>query len=240
MFTGETLSVVLPELSALDLYRNGCIEPDLTAAVLRHLQPGMTFVDVGAHYGYYATLASPLVGASGVVVAFEPSRPLFPLLARNTGHHGNVKLAHTAVGATDGTVMMRDFGPRHSALNTIKAEARVPPGERDQLRARSYDVQCIRLDDYVTRYGLRPDFVKIDAEGSELDVLRGMERTLRESDCLVSVEVGDYDDGPSMSRDCIALMASQGYSCFESRQGTLVPHQPQARYGYGNLCFRKA
>jgi FkbM family methyltransferase len=222
------------------LYRNGCIEPDLTAAVLGHLRPGMTFVDVGAHYGYYATLASPLVGARGVVVAFEPSRPVFPLLARNTERFSNVRLEHTAVGATDGTVVMHDFGARHSALNTVKAEARVPSRERDQLRARSYEVPCVRLDDYLARHGVRPDLVKIDAEGSELDVLRGMERTLQETDCLVSVEVGDYDDGPSMSRDCIVFMAGRGYSCYESRRGMLVPHQPQARYGYGNLCFRKA
>lgn len=240
LFTGERLSVVVPELSALDVYRHGCIEPDLTAVVLRELQRGMTFVDIGAQCGYYAGLAKRLVGAEGVVLAFEPARPSFFLLARNASHEGNVRLENMAAGATNGMAVLRDFGPRHSALNTLKTQARVPPLERGQLSARSYEVPCVRLDDYFARCRLRPDFVKIDAEGSELDVLRGMGETLKETDCLVSIEVGDYDPGSSMSRECIAFMARLGLSCFESRQGALVPHRAQTRYGYGNLCFRKA
>jgi FkbM family methyltransferase len=239
LFTRKRLAVLLPELSSLDLYRHGCIEPDLTAVVLRTLKPGMTFVDVGAHYGYYAGLANQLVGAEGVVLAFEPGREAFSLLSRNTSNERNVRLENVAVGAANGTAALRDFGPRHSALNTLKTQARVPPRERDQLSARSYEVPCVRLDDSLARHRLRPDFIKIDAEGSELDVLRGMEDTLTGTDCLVSIEVGDYDDGPSVSRECIAFMARFGFSCFEGRKGELIPHRAQARYGYGNLCFRK-
>jgi FkbM family methyltransferase len=240
LFTRDRLSIMLPELSAVDLYRHGCIEPDLTAAVLRTLHRGMTFVDVGAHYGYYIRLASRLVGSEGVVLAFEPGHQAFSLLSRNTPHQDNVRLENIAAGASNGMAVLRDFGPRHSAVNTLKARARVPAREREQLSARSYEVPCVRLDDHLARHGLRPDFVKIDAEGSELDVLRGMEETLKSTDCLVSIEVGDYDDGPSMSRECIGFMARLGFSCFESRQGALVPHRVRARYAYGNLCFRKA
>jgi len=239
LFTRERLSILLPELSALELYRHGCIEPDLTAVVLRNLKRGMTFVDVGAHYGYYTNLARWLVGAEGVVLAFEPGRQAFSLLSRNTSHRSDVRLENMAAGATNGTATLRDFGPRHSALNTLKGQARVPPRERDRLIVRSYEVPCERLDDYLARHRLRPDFVKIDAEGSELDVLRGMEQTLKETDCLVSIEVGDYDDGPSMSRECIAFMTRLAFSCFESRQGDLIPHRVRASYDYGNLCFRK-
>jgi FkbM family methyltransferase len=240
LFTREHLAVVLPELSGLDLYRHGCIEPDLTAVVLRTLQRGMTFVDIGAHHGYYASVAAQLVGTDGVVVAFEPARQSFSLLARNTSHLPNVRLEKMAVGATNGTVVLRDFGPRHSALNTLKDQARVPPRERARLHARPYEVPCVRLDDYLERHRMRPDFIKVDAEGSELDVLRGMGNTLKDTDCLVSVEVGDYDDGPSISRECIAFMARAGFSCFESRRGELIPHRVRSSYGFGNLCFRKA
>jgi FkbM family methyltransferase len=240
LFTRERLAIVLPELSGLDLYRHGCIEPDLTALVLRTLQRGMTFVDVGAHHGYYASLAKRLVGPEGVVLAFEPGRQAFSLLSRNMSHHRNIRLENMAAGATNGTAVLRDFGPRHSALNTLKTQARVPSRERDQLGARTYEVPCVRLDDYLAGHGLRPDFIKIDAEGSELDVLRGMEETLKETEGLVSVEVGDYDDGPSMSRECIAFMARLGLSCFESRQGALIRHCVQRSYGYGNLCFGRA
>ena len=99
----------------------------------------------------------------------------------------------------------------------------MPPRERERLRAREYAVRCVRLDDYLGPRGIRPDFVKVDAEGSELAVLTGMERTLREGGCIVSLEVGDYaGSNAPPSRECIAFMAKLGYSCFESRGGTLV------------------
>lgn len=238
LFTGERLAVVLPELAGLDLYRHGCIEPDLTAVVLRRVEPGMTFIDVGAHYGYYTSLARSLVGEEGLVVAFEPGRESFAWLSRNLGWRRNVRLENAAVGARTGLSVLRDFGSRKSALNTLQREARAPLPERENLRPRECVVRCVRLDDYVAEAKIRPDFVKIDAEGSELDVLLGMEQTLREGRCVVSLEVGDYPgSSAALSSECISLMGQFGYSCFEGRGGMLVPHQPRHRYNYGNLCF---
>src|SRR5580692_4386710 len=52
----------------------GTFEPAETSLVKKHLQPGMTFVDVGANVGYYTALAARLVaGNGGRVIAFEPS-----------------------------------------------------------------------------------------------------------------------------------------------------------------------
>jgi FkbM family methyltransferase len=240
LFTGQTMRVLLPETVALDLYRHRCIEPDLTSLLLDELRPGMVFVDVGAHYGYYSLLAQPLVGDTGHVFAFEPGRSTISLLRRNLAGLPNVRVEQAAVCDRTGRHTMHDFGPRHSALGGLFAQARTPAEERAGLRAETYEVVCVALDDYFGQLGVRPDVVKVDAESSEFEVLQGMERILREGAPLVTIEVGDYEvSGSRSSRDCISLLESLGYAAFERADGRVVPHRPRGRYEYGNLHFRK-
>src|SRR5262245_356165 len=85
MFTGQRVQVVLPEVVATQIYLYGCIEPSISHVMLEHLRPGMVCFDVGAQYGYHSLVASLLVGPSGSVVAFEPSRHAYGLLRQNLG-----------------------------------------------------------------------------------------------------------------------------------------------------------
>ena len=121
MFTGQRLRVVLPEIVGTQLYRQGFIEPSVSRVLIEHLRPGGVFFDVGAQYGYHSLLAAALVGPGGTVVAFEPGRGAFRLLAQNvTGVPGVITEA-MALSIRSGTLEMRDFGPGHSALNTVLA-----------------------------------------------------------------------------------------------------------------------
>ena len=234
------MRVLLPEIVAMDLYRHGFIERDLTSVLLAALQPGMVFVDVGAHYGYYSLLASPLVAPAGRVFAFEPGRQALTFLERNLAGLPNVRIEPAAVSAAGGRRTLHDFGRRHSALASLRPEARTPISERAGLRADLYEVESVSLDDYFQSLGLRPDVVKIDAESSELDVLRGMEGILRGAAPLVTIEVGDYEvRGAEPSSRCVDFMESVGYVSLEYARGQMVPHRRRARYTYGNLFFRK-
>src|SRR5690606_15185214 len=69
-------------------------EPHVTAEVRRLLQPGMTFVDVGANIGYFALLAASLVGAQGKVIAFEPNLENCELLRRSIAANGFDDFVH--------------------------------------------------------------------------------------------------------------------------------------------------
>lgn len=240
LFDGQRLTVVVPEIVGTALYRRGIIEEPLTELLRAHLRPGMVFVDVGAQYGYFTVLASRLVGPSGRVVAFEPCRATAALLRRNVAGSPNVVVEECAVSSRSGTVPLRDFGPGHSAVNTVLGEARVPRRERRRLRGCSYDVPAVALDDY----GLsRVDAVKIDAEGAETEVLRGMGRLLSATGPapLVAIETGDYDGMVSPATAAsIDLLESVGYRGFDYVPGEgLQPHRRQASYGYGNLFFLK-
>lgn len=235
LFDGQQLTVVVPEIVGDALCRDGLIEAPLTQVLLDRLRPGMTFLDVGAQYGYFTVLASRLVGPSGRVVAFEPSRATAGLLRRNVAGRPNVVVEECAVSNAPGTVALRDYGPHHSAVNTMLASARVPPVERDTLRAETYEVPVTSLDGY----GVRADMVKIDAEGAETAIIEGMRRMLREAAPLVAIETGDYDGMVSPSTAAsIDLLESMGYRAFDY-EGGLRPHTRRASYGYGNLFFLK-
>ncbi len=63
-FWGDKMHVVFPEGMSSTIYQYGCIDKGqtLTRALLHFLKPGMTFFDVGSHYGYFSLLASHMVG----------------------------------------------------------------------------------------------------------------------------------------------------------------------------------
>ena len=234
-FTGHRLRVVLPEIVGTELYRRGYIEPALTRVLLDRLRPGMTFVDVGAQYGYHSLVARLLVHPGGTVVAIEPARASFRLLQANLGALPGMRLEHVALSDRRGTAELRDFGTGHSALNTLLPSARVPPEEARGLRATTYGVPCRTLDEL----GITPDVVKLDAEGAELDILRGMTRVLREAAPMVAVETGDYAGMASpATAACIDFLEAEGYRGLEW-DGGLRPHRRRDRYGYGNLFCTK-
>jgi FkbM family methyltransferase len=237
LFDGQRLRVVVPEIVGSELCRRGVIEPPVTELLLTRLRPGMVFLDVGAQYGYFTVVASRLVQPSGVVVAFEPSRRTARVLRDNVAQLPGVVVEEAAVGAHPGTVELTDFGPRHCALNTVLGTARVPPAERRSLRSTTYDVRAIALDAYTTEHGLRPDIVKLDAEGAELDILSGMRNLLADARPIVVLETGDYDAMAAPATEAsIDVLENAGYACFEDAHG-LRPHERRAHYGYGNLFF---
>jgi FkbM family methyltransferase len=240
LFTGQRMRVVLPEIVGADIYRHTYIEPNLTRVLLEHLRPGMTFVDVGAHYGYHALVASEAVGPQGNVLAFEPAPRTFQVLLWNVGRLDNVTAHSLALASTSGRLELIDFGSHHSALNTLMGSARVPQEERRRLRGTTYPVPCVTLDEFLLPAGLMPDIIKLDAEGSELSILRGMRRILAEGNPMVTLETGDYEgmESPGTTA-CVDFLNTVGYSCLEYANG-LRPHTRRSKYGYDNLYFVRA
>lgn len=132
--------------------------------------PGSLVVDVGAHTGYNTVYAASLVGPSGRVIAIEPTDDARTVLIENLhlNQLTNVTVLPCAAGALREE---RDFFLRGetSAVNSLFHESFYAPVT---ARAR---VAVAPLDELVDGV---PDLVKIDVEGAELDVLRGMTRIL--------------------------------------------------------------
>ena len=84
-FFGSRMEVRLP--AGTDIYLTGGKSHDseirLARLMIRQLQPGDTFWDIGAHYGFFSLLATRLVGEAGKVVSFEAAPSTYTVLAQN-------------------------------------------------------------------------------------------------------------------------------------------------------------
>ncbi|MGX1484557.1 FkbM family methyltransferase [Streptomyces griseus] len=150
------------------IYTFGVWEPPLTKWLQRTLQPGDTFVDVGANIGYYSVLASRLVGISGNVVAIEASPDFHTLLSANVALNqaGNVRTVSEAV--SDRTEMLH-FILASSA--NMGANSIVPyAGEAES----HVDVPARPLPDILSPAELAAArVIKVDVEGTESAVVGG-------------------------------------------------------------------
>ena len=232
-FFDHPMHVHLPDLVGVKLYQYGFFEEGLTRALIEMLRPGDTFVDIGAHVGYYTILASLLVGAEGHVVSFEPTPRTRQELFANTAGLGNVQIVPMAAWDATERLTLQDFGWRQSSFNSVVA-ARLDGNRRFE----SIEVEAVAVDDWLGAHGMVPAFIKIDAESAEQRVLRGLRRTIEQHHPILSLEIGDYDlPGVPSSAELIRSIIEQGYDAFEYRDGTFVKHRLANSYNYDNLIF---
>lgn len=134
----------------------------------RYLRPGDHFVDVGANIGVFSALiGTRLPGVQ--ITAIEPFPPVVTDLRRNLALNDlDIRVVECALGAEAGEGMFEVL--QRDVLNRLAPEGSVPGG------ATTVPVVVETLDNLVG--DRRPSLIKIDVEGSELDVLRGARRIL--------------------------------------------------------------
>lgn len=139
------------------------------ALLERFVQPGMVGVDVGANVGCYTLVLASLVGKTGKVIAFEPAPENVALLRDNVQRNRlrNVQIEAQALSDRKGTALLE--------LSPASGEHRLVSSVHG---SRTIKVPVTTLDDALESLGYRVDVVKVDVQGAEFAVLRGMSRTL--------------------------------------------------------------
>lgn len=177
------------------------------------VQPGQVALEIGAHVGTLTLPLSRLVG-SGRVIAFEPFYPSFAALAANTALNSldNVELRQAVVADRAGKVFM-DRGSLAFKQQDFFNYGSIDFQGLDILPADAE--RQVAWDEYpvVTLDGLsmsQVDFIKIDAEGLELAVLRGARRLLRKSRPLLFVE---YRSPKQKDPRLLHFLRKAGYEC---------------------------
>jgi FkbM family methyltransferase len=233
------MSVMFPEPVSVQIHRFGFYEDGLTRAFLDLLRPGMTVFDVGAHFGYFSLLACALTGPSGAVHAFEPTPSTFRILKENLSANPTATPHQCAVYSSETTLSFSDFGTEYSAYNSA-FEPRLAHDVSARLKPTPVEVRTTTIDAFVSRLGVHPSFVKIDAESAEMHVLRGMADTLQRDRPVMSMEVGDYVGDQSRiasSRELVEFVRGNGYDAFTWDADGRTAHTPQSRYEYANVIF---
>jgi FkbM family methyltransferase len=172
----------------------GSYEPEKMTLAASLLNPGDVAFDIGANVGIYTLLFGAAVGPTGHVVAFEPwPRNLLYLrqhLALNDV--ANASVLGAAVCRKTGRVMLA--GGEHPATVRVLSDGDI-------------EVDSIRLDDFVEATKIEPDLIKIDVEGSEVDVLNGASATLRKAVPLLLIAT----HSPALKTACTELLEDHGY-----------------------------
>jgi len=183
--TGDRVTVATGDVIQRYQYLFGEWEPHLSAFLRDRLQPGDTFIDVGAHRGAFSLLASRAVGPGGRVVAIEPVPDYLTALTRAalTNHRTNIRAVHSAVSDTTGTL-------------TLYLEDPANLGHTTAIRPRTvhtqYRTPTAPLTDLVTADELATArVIKIDVEGAEAAAVRGLLPALAQlrSDIEIVTEV---------------------------------------------------
>lgn len=149
----------------------GSWEPEVVDAVSGVVRSGMRVIDIGAHGGFYVLLLSRLVGHKGSVIAFEPLPANLRMLNQNVAMNalGNVTVEGVAVCDHSGQFELE--APDPAALVVAG------PMELSEI-GKALPVPCVSLDDYFAGNSVPIDFIKMDVEGAEDDVLRGAEKVV--------------------------------------------------------------
>jgi FkbM family methyltransferase len=181
---------------------------------------GKTIFDVGGWEGVYTMFFARAAGQQGRVVTFEPNPANRLQIEQNVGLNDlrNVTLRPVALGDQLGTGTLVVEGG-------IAGEGHVVSGANPgrQTGDTAIEITIRSLDEEIAEQQLPlPDLVKIDVEGFEVNVLRGMRGTITQAGPAIFVEVHRDSAPPDNSREVIRLLLGYGYELQHVESGTAV------------------
>lgn len=186
--------------------------PDLAAQMVLDtlVKPGDLIVDVGANRGSFALYASKRVGENGRVMCFEPNLRCVSILknAIEVNSIGNIEVFNFGLSDSSGSLTLTI--PK---INSGEATFGASSYSRDETY--SVDVEVTRGDSIIS--AVVPRLIKIDVEGFESRVLRGLATTIAKSRPLIITEVfsSHLTSCQSSAEELVQLMTSQEYKGFQ-------------------------
>jgi FkbM family methyltransferase len=147
-------------------------------------------LDVGAHIGLVAMPIASVLGEGGRLYAFEPAAANARILRQHLALNGlhQVEVVETLVGEHDQKLVgfYESVGPHGQNSIVLKSKNALQSEWGDYIRTERAQVS---LDAFCERLGLKPEVIKIDVEGAEINVLRGARALLRRSHPLIILSV---------------------------------------------------
>lgn len=162
---------------AMERMYYGLYETEITSLLRKYLRQGDIFFDVGANVGYISAFGLGLVGKIGEVHAFEPVPRFFKRLMKIEGDNPDYHIYanNVALGADEGVSSIAVTNQKNIGWNTM-----VPGFMSEQTTGDKIDVPVMRLDTYLLSKKVQKiRLIKIDTEGYEFPVLKGISEWLR-------------------------------------------------------------
>jgi FkbM family methyltransferase len=183
-------------------YLLGTAEPHLQRIIKEHVAVGDTVYDIGANVGYVSLSLSKSVGPAGRVIAFEPVPQNVDDFREtiDVNQINNIQLLDFAASDQSGDAVIR-IAENLSTASMV--------WHRKNPSATELTVRTVQIDQLVEAGDLSyPSFVKIDVEGAEGLVLKGMQRTLAAAMPVLFIESSEAGRETSW-----LLLRELGYQC---------------------------
>jgi len=181
------------------LRTHSCLkEPETIEWIENMISPGDVFYDIGANIGAYSLVAARFHKGDVQVFAFEPSFLNFDQLNRNIylNHcESTITPVHVALAEKKGVGRfyyhnLKTGGALHSFGNPLDCH------HKPFIPVYSQTIYCYSIDELIEEFNMpAPHHIKLDVDGTELDILKGAQRTLsRPQVKTILVEVDSNDD----------------------------------------------
>ncbi len=146
------------------------------------IRPGMNVVDIGANYGVYTLTIAKLIGESGKIWAFEPTSDTADCLKQSISDNNFKNINLVQAGLSDKIRKAKFYTGSNAELNSLHKES-VPEGNFETIL-------LLTLDHCRKKYQWTDiDFIKLDAEGEESNILRKGKHTLSTLSPLIMYEL---------------------------------------------------
>ncbi len=215
-FFGVKMHLLLP--SSTDIYITGGksheSETRLARFMINNLESGDTFLDVGAHYGYFTLLASVLVGDKGKIYSFEASPINYRVLSKNTYERTNIHSFNLAVSDEASELKFYEFPNLYSEYNTLDVSQFSNESWFYEYKPREINVKSVILDAFLHDTKLYPKIIKIDVEGAELRVINGLRNYLSKNSPFLVMEYLSKERGNEGHKRAENILRSLGYFSF--------------------------
>jgi FkbM family methyltransferase len=204
---------------------------------------GKVFYDVGSFEGIVSLFAANAIGPNGCLMVFEPNPESYRRTQRNlelNSFQWRVTLQNVALGARRCSATMTCPGkePARATLSNSIAQKFIRDGEKTA----EFQVRVETLDDVIATGLPIPQFIKIDTEGYEYDVLRGAEQTLRYYGPDLFIEMhGATRDEWIQNRSLVQRMLTNcGYSVYDMYRTPISESDSASHLYCRNLTLQKA
>jgi FkbM family methyltransferase len=209
--------VIHPDMYFTVAYTKYLFEPESLDFIRDHLRAGGTFLDIGANIGYFSLFCSKLVAKHGCVIAFEPGDFAFALLSRNKELNkcSNLQIYKAGFGEEDGIL---EFNLGSPGMEVYSSLGNIVHPSADPSQFSKVSVPIFNGSKWLKNNGVDYiDLMKLDIEGGELVVVRGMTEFFREGrvkNLLIEMTESMSADFGYHPEQIISLLSSFGYNWY--------------------------
>ena len=191
---------------------------ELISSYSKYINEGDFCIDIGAHTGDTALPMSAAAGKSGLVLALEPNPYVYHVLeknARTNTHVGNIKTM-LAAATTNKCFIEFEYsdsgfcnGGRHENISSLKH------GNFYKLEVFGVNLEDELKSDF-KNYLPKLKFIKVDAEGYDLYVLKSIKNILAEYLPIIKIEIFKKTDA-QYRLELLSFLTNLGYSAYKTK-----------------------